>query len=304
MRARVFISIVIALASLLHPTPALSTPTDDGHAPFDESEGMRTLFGNYEPRSGTARSTVPNDRTFDLNGSGFEAGDELVVRPFWRSAYKAGGVQKMVLLTYAVPFDPDWKPIVAGHQPFDCHACAPLIGVAIFAWSNMKWSLEASRSLVTRAGSLGLPPSAVRLVKIGRDRTGVELTDVYEGQGTTTTSKQIVALPGSRVSKVLNLLVAEDDHGGCDSRQPSDEPSCYSYRKSITFRQGANADYYDIYAVLRGTDYGDDLSVHKVSGVEIFRFSDGGYKCISRRGSVTSTEQAIGKTESDKTHTR
>jgi hypothetical protein len=304
MRARVFIAIMIAVASFLHPTPALSLPTEDGHPLFDESEGMRTLFGNYEPKSGTARSTVPDDRTFDLNGSGFKAGDELVVRPFWRSAYKAGGVQKTVLLTYAVPFDPDWKPIVAGDQPFSCHACAPLIGMAIFAWSNMKWSLEASQSLVTRAGGWGLPPSVVRLVKIGRDRTGVELTPVDEGQGITTTSKQIVALPGSTISKVLNLLVAEDDHGGCDPRQPSDEPSCYSYRKSITFRQGANADYYDIYAVLRGTDYGDDLSVHNVSGIEIFRFSDGGYKSISRRGSVTSTEQAIGRTEPGKTHTR
>ena len=82
---------------------------------------------------------MPDNSAFDLNGSGFKAGDELVVRPFWKSTYEVDGVPKTVLLTYAVPFDPDWKPIVAGDQPFSCHACAPLIGAAVFTWSDMKW---------------------------------------------------------------------------------------------------------------------------------------------------------------------
>ena len=299
---------MIALALFFLPIPGASLPTFDGHPPFDESEGMRSLFGHYEANSGSAKFTVPDNSAFDLNGSGFKAGDELVVRPFWKSTYEVDGVPKTELLTYAVPFDPDWKPIVAGDQPFSCHACAPLIGAAVFTWSDMKWKIETSQSFVIRDGAGGLPPSAVRLIKIGPHRTGVELINVYEGQGTTTTSKQIIALSDSAISRALNLLVGEDNQGGCDLHQPSDEPSCYRYRKTITFRPGANADYYDIYAVLPGTDYDYDndtsRSVHNVSGVEIFRFSEGSYTRISRRGSVTSTEQAIGTYQPSKVHSQ
>jgi len=150
---------MIALALFFLPIPGASLPTFDGHPPFDESEGMRSLFGHYEANSGSAKFTVPDNSAFDLNGSGFKAGDELVVRPFWKS-----------------------------------------------------------------------------------------------------------------------------------------------------FRPGANADYYDMYAVLRGTDYDYDndtsRSVHNVSGVEIFRFSEGSYTRISRRGSVTSTEQAIGTYQPSKVHSQ
>ena len=216
---------MIALALFFLPIPGASLPTFDGHPPFDESEGMRSLFGHYEANSGSAKFTVPDNSAFDLNGSGFKAGDELVVRPFWKSTYEVDGVPKTVLLTYAVPFDPDWKPIVAGDQPFSCHACAPLIGAAVFTWSDMKWKIETSQSFVIRDGAGGLPPSAVRLIKIGPHRTGVELINVYEGQGTTTTSKQIIALSDSSISRALNLLVGEDNQGGCDLHQPSMSPA-------------------------------------------------------------------------------
>jgi hypothetical protein len=253
---------------------------------FDERDAMRTLFGTYDEKTNSANATLPNDHLADLTGSQFQPGDKLIVQPFWHRIYRTDGTAKAVLLTDSVPNDPSWTPIVSGDQPFSCHACTPLIGVTVFTWSEGKWKPALSRLAVTRGGAWGHPPSPIRLLKVGPDRMAVEIEDDYEGGGTTTTNLLIIPLE-DRISSVLLIRTGEDDSGGCERRQPADEPACYRYKKTLRFKSGPNADYYDIYTSLRGTDYNEGASpgVHRVSGREVFRFANGVYTNVVKESS-------------------
>lgn len=95
-------------------------------APFDEAQAMRLWLGNYDAISGASTTTIPDDAQLDLTGSTFERGDTIRVMPFWKSGYLEGGTRKVILLTYALP----------DVGPFDCHACAPLIGMAVLRQSE------------------------------------------------------------------------------------------------------------------------------------------------------------------------
>ena len=272
-----------------------TTAFGDRIARFDEAAAMRALYGQYEKNSTTANSSVPDDHRVDLTGSELKPSDPLVVRPFWSGTYEDGGVQRAVLLTYAVPFEPHWEPIVPGDKPFSCHACTPLIGIAVFKWSAKGWVPEVSRVAVSRGGGWGLPPSPARLIKIGTHHMAIEIDEEYDGGGDTTISEEIIPLHGSSISKVLRIETGEDNAGGCERHQPADEPACYRYKKTLSLKLGPNSDYYDIRTVLHGTDYDDGPSqgVHRVAATELFRFVNGTYVSIERHGSITNTEKAL-----------
>ena len=126
----------------------------------------------------------------------------------------------------------------------------------------------------------------------------VEIDVVYEGGGVTTTSEEIIPFDNSVISRALHIETGENNAGECERRRPSkpsDEPECYRYKKTLSFKSGPNADYYDIHAVLHGTDYNEGSSegVHSVTGTEFFRFVSSAYVSIERHGSVTGTEIAI-----------
>jgi hypothetical protein len=202
-------------------------------ARFNKESAMQALYGHYGEHPTSANTSVPENNQVDLTGSQFKPGDPLVVRPFWSGTYEDGGSRKAVLLTYAVPFDPNWKPSFPLDKPFSCHACSPLIGVAVFKWSGREWQPEGSRTIVSRGGSWGLPPSPVRLIRIGPHRMAVDIEDDYEGGGITTTNVIIIPLYGSAISNALNIETGEDNSGGCEPHQPADEPACYRYRKDL-----------------------------------------------------------------------
>ncbi len=242
---------------------------------------MKSLFASWDQESGSAKSVVPNDHAADLSGSQFKSGDPLVVRPFWSHVYWSEGKLRAVLLTYAVPFDPSWTPAVPGGEPFSCHACTPLLGVTVFLWSGGEWKAEASRQTVSRIGAWGRPPSPVQLIKIGPKTMAVRINDDYEGGGTTTRNIQIIPLDGG-ISTALHITLGEDNSGGCEPHQPSDEPVCYRNKTTVTLRDGPNPDYYDIWTVLHGTDYdeGQARGVHRVSRKQVYRFVNGAYEKI------------------------
>lgn len=298
MRVVLLIVTILLVPSLASPLQANKSPKLDSVGRFDEDSAIRTLYGHAEPYLVAANAAVPSDNSVDLGGSEFKAGDPLVVRPFWSTVYEDRGTKQAVLLTYAVPFKPDWKPITQSDEPFSCHACAPLLGVAIFQRLDGRWTPKASRVTILRVGAWGQPPSSIRLIQIGPHRKGIAITDTYSGGGSTTTSKVLIAFDESTISSALQILLGEDNAGACERHRPSrptEGPECYRYRKNLTLRPGPNADYFDIYTYLHGTDYGEGSSqdTRAVLGKEIFRWINGRYVSVLREGSITSTEKSL-----------
>lgn len=266
----------------------LSAPTG-----FDVSAAMSELFGNFDSSKQLAIYDVPQSTTLDLRGSSFERGDEIEVRPFWVSSTQEGNTRKVVLLTYAVPLTKDHSPAFQEDEPFSCHACAPLVGAAVFVESASGWKVESSRAVVTRSGGWGRPPESIRIVDVGPRRIGIEITDTDTGQGETTSSKTLLVPWEGKINEALVRVVADDDKGMCG--RDAEAIPCYRNRKKLEFVSGKNPDYYDVVVTLSGTDTtdSDPIVTKRIHGTERLSFASGRYKTESKEGDTTSVERAI-----------
>lgn len=263
----------------------------DFHVPagFDIPAAMQSLFGNYDAKTGTSRYDIPQSTIYNLKGSGFEIGDDIAVSPLWASSAMEDGKQKVVLVTYAVPIKEDGSP-----TDFECHLCSPLIGAAVFAKNGGQWSVESSRTVVTRGGGYGDPASDIRIIPIGPRRIGIEITAGDLGQGITTSIKAILVPWKGKINEALRT-VTEDDNKEAACGSDSDSLPCYFYRKSLIFVTGINKDYFDVVMKLSGTELTDHepYKAKPVHGFARLSFVDGAYKTIERSGNRTHLEKVI-----------
>lgn len=248
---------------------------------FDLSAAMRLLFGNFDAKTNSSSSTVPETAMLDLSDSFFEAGDDITVRPFWVSEASEDGQRKIVLLTYAIP---TVDPAQAQAPPFDCHACAPLVGAAVFVASGSAWKVESKDIAVAFMGGFGRPPAEAKIVNIGPRRVGIEIDDSYAGQGVTVESKHLFVPWHDKVKDALSRVVSNDNEGTCG--KDAGGIACYASSRKLLFVPGANPDYYDIELTLSGTDLpvANKPGLRHVHGFEKLSFVDGMYKTIQKSG--------------------
>lgn len=287
----VLLSIIACTVACHRSRTAVEIGTLAAPPEFDIPTAMAALFGNYDASRRVSFYDVPQTTVIDLYGSSFELGDDIDVRPFWISSIQEDHTRKAVLLTYAVPSAKDHPPAFDGDEPFSCHACAPLIGAAIFVKSANGWEVDSSRAVATRAGGWGRPPEAIRIVRIGPQRLGVEIRDADTGQGETTSSTTLLVPWKGKINEALVRSIADDDKGMCGK----ESLPCYSNRKRMNFVSGKDPEYYDIVLTLSGTDLSDSDPITRkdVRGTERLEFASGFYRTEFKQGDTTSVERAI-----------
>jgi hypothetical protein len=254
-------------------------------ARFDTGDAMASLFGNFDSKTGASQANISQATADRLKDQNFESGAEIFVRPLRVIEAKEDGRQKFILLTYSVP-KVTWN--------FDCHACRPYIGEAVFVRDGQRWNVESSGDMITEAGGFGHPPHGFRVVQLGPRRIGLEMINGDGGQGETTILNALFVPWNGKVNEALHFFAHDDDLGGCV------EIPCYSNHRTISFVSGANGDYFDIFLALSGTDMTDQIPYRRkpVHGVERFAFSHGFYKSQSRTGDTTSLERSVQEEQS------
>jgi hypothetical protein len=249
---------------------------------------MRMLFGNFNAKTESSDYDVPQTTVLDLTGSNFKIGDEIVVQPLRTLDTNENGKRKVILLTFAVPKD----TFGAGHRwDFDCHACAPLIGVAVFVHGDAGWNVESSRTVISSGGEFGHPPDEFRIVAVGPHRIGIEMTDGYSGQGEETISKVIMVAWNGKVNMALRYVAADNNKGACGP--DADGMPCYANHRRLEFVTDANRDYSEILLRLSGTDLTETAPYRSkaVRGWERFTFEHGKYKMVEHLGDTTWLER-------------
>ena len=100
-------------------------------ADFSLPDAMKALYGNYDAakKSSTFRLTKKFPNTF------FDKPGKVEVPEFLAAGAMDLGAMKVFVLTYAVP---------AAAPEFSCHACAPVIGAAIFVKKGDAWAVESA----------------------------------------------------------------------------------------------------------------------------------------------------------------
>jgi hypothetical protein len=242
-------------------------------------EAMEAFYGNYDPDSQTSTFNLPDGMA---NYVLLRKNEPMLASAFFNALASEKGSKKFILLTYAVPKD----------REFSCHACAPVIGMAVFSRAGREWTIESSSRAVTTSGGYAHPPTGIRIVQIGSRLPAIEIRDSGTGGGETTTGLLILAPWKGTVNLALERVIADNDAGGCGN------VACYSNHRAVSYLRSSSGNYFDIRLTLKGTDFGDPSNqLRHVHGIEILRFQDGRYVQVSRNGDLTNLDKVVSTRE-------
>src|SRR6266702_639548 len=98
----------------------LSHGQSETNEAFEIAQAMKMLYGNYDVKKQTSVASLPKEKSsFPAAGE-----EQMTIRMLFNAFSGDPGARSFVLVTYAIP---------TSGQTFDCHVCAPTIGMAIFS---------------------------------------------------------------------------------------------------------------------------------------------------------------------------
>jgi hypothetical protein len=256
---------LFAVITLLSAPAAMSAQT-----PLRPDEALAQIYKDYDLAKHQAKwvcsasQKSPDPATRD--GWPCDEGEVVRVTVLSISQLQEGQEWKTYVVASASP----------GENPHDyeCHACGPAIGVAIFAWQDDHWLLRDSNAAVGFYGSGGGGPD-VELVAIGPARHGVILWTSVGGQGYHGSEKHLIAPIDNTVSEIWTLGDETDNSGAYDPTDKLAPHQRYYAEASFKFIYVGKDDYYDILAMSRGMD-----NEGKANWTKQYRFRDGQYRLL------------------------
>jgi hypothetical protein len=240
----------------------------NAQAMLTNAAALRAIYGDYDPATETAKG--------DHWRGNDDGAERISIETLLFVQVNSGDPgSRTYVVTSAVP-----QQTTTGK--YECHACAPEIGVGIFVFEQGEWKVESKNACTDTIGQSGQPPDA-ELVRIGNDLYGVKLSVDDMHMGDATTYSEIVAANDKSVSVVWGLMEQEDNSGDYDptGRDGSSERINFSsaYRFVPT---GPASDHYQIDVVSRGWGYGLDHSYRSQNWNATYRFKGGKYQLVKR----------------------
>ncbi len=236
--------------------------------PLSRDEVLRQLYQDYDPATKTAHWICTKGQQQEPH-EGWPCSEQfskVSVAIELSTQVTEHGIEKTYVVTSALPSgDP---------HDFECHSCAPAIGVAVFAWREMRWELESANAAVGWFGEWGGAATS-QLVAIGPALHGVILWSGFSGQGYHESVKHLLAPLGSSVDEVWKLYDEQDDSGVFGPKDKSGQLRPYYAEVAFKFVYVGDGDYYDILAMSRGTD-----DKGKANWTKQYRFRDGQYRLL------------------------
>ncbi len=132
--------------------------------------------------------------------------------------------RRMLLLTETLSREKeDWE---------GCHACAPILGAAMFQEIDGAWFIEALQKDLGEIGSYGELPSN-KLVSIGPEMVGVLFNEGYTAQGITEGGIVLIGLIEGKFEVLIDQNTSFSNEGMFVD--PKTEPRAYSYSSELNF---------------------------------------------------------------------
>ncbi|WP_419656049.1 SPOR domain-containing protein [Desulfosarcina variabilis] len=235
---------------------------------IDEDEAMLYLFETYNLNEKIAR-WCPSENSKILQYL-YSKGriSELESKMAFSAHYEENG-------------DPHFFIIIQTERYFDsCHACTVVLGGAIFIEKEDIWSLKAFNPSITNAGSWGLAPNSMELVKIGRYLHAVVVRDGYTSQGVYQENLIIIGPVGDRVEQLFFLHdISGENKGICEPNLENNGfyHRCYFYDATIIFHHSSHFTHDDIEVVIEGTKEMDYNTVTPYMETSYHRFNGCSY---------------------------
>jgi len=229
---------------------ALAAPPDGPHA-LQPHEALQQLYGGE----------IWNDpRLSDYFNKSQVAGGSRTrayVEVAYETAFTESAQEKAIVIARLTPEPP---------REFACHACAPLLGGAVFVRTGDTWKIE-SRTPILGFGNNGGTHFSLELLGPQHHAVLVRLDDTHQGYEQQRINV-ITALTGVLVPV---LSVGFDESPGADAC-PDGKPQSVH----LEFKPGSDPGYFDALATIEKNDGDCGHLVPKLTH-EHYRFQNGKY---------------------------
>jgi hypothetical protein len=208
---------------------------------FSVAKAMEVIYGLYDKDIECSR-WVCKPREEKSFASKISNEGVLFTRPSGVYDIKDNDGKRKLLLT---------ETLARGKEGWEsCHACAPIVGAALFMEVEGDWFIEALRKDLSEIGAWGeMPPH--ELVQIGPQSWGVRLDYGYTNQGITEGGMELLGMAKDRFHVLANLHTNYSNEGMFFEGQDSEE--AYSYSSQISFEPGDNVEHWDMIVKTKGS---------------------------------------------------
>ena len=244
----------------------------EGH--FDPLKALKLLYGTLTPseEEGNDEPVIwQNVRVPEPLANYFDSMPRGKVSVIFDAPFRQNNFEKHMIITATVP---------AGEH-YECHACAPLIGGAVFRRSGRRWVLEADNKYITVTGKFGSTDrEVIRFAKIGPSRYGVIFQGDDVHQGYISNYVSLIVPYGKSLVQALEFFVEGPGDAACPDNAGEDFGNFEEPGIDVRYVKGeSQTSYYDIETIVRYNS-GPCGQVKAVKEVRYFRFIDGKYERI------------------------
>ncbi len=259
------------------PPPTQQTPTQTATPPpppvdpsklisgeYDDAKAMKLLFGNFnaKEKQSKLKLTAAEIKELDLNGVEDGQPSDMFATVYLSKPFRQLVIERRMLLFTLTP------------PQFECHACQPALGGALFSKVEGGWRLDSvNRHILTNGAYGGLPEPEV--IKIGKERSAVLIEVGYTSTGTTVGGLSLVAEVNGKLKEVLEVDETFGNNGGnCGD----DLGPCWSFESKYNYVPGSNEEWLDVVVATTGTEKNDRDEIVPVKKNRRFVFRNGKYE--------------------------
>jgi hypothetical protein len=232
---------------------------------LNEARVLNTIYGNYDKTSKSSKWLVKEDS---------------IIKKFYKK-------EKFYLYT-SIKFIIDTinfkgkrcAIIVTQSKPenYDCHPCAPLVGIILLEKINNEWVIKYNNylDLIGTWGEIPIP----KLELIGEHKYGISFEIGFTGQGYTNIKYILFEIQQDKIRKILVIDdFAEDNEGICDKSLNN----CWEYSSNYYFKKSSKSEFFDLIVNSSGTK----LENNKINSFKLIKF----YKYVNGKYSMYKTIQ-------------
>ncbi len=239
-------------------------------SPLSEKDAFIMVYGNYNAtRKGALwkNMRLPSNEEFD---DSWKKSKAFAVSEVFFKPFEEAGKKKIFFITKTIPTS----------EPYECHACLPLINATVFVKNKEKWEIESQNLFLMQEGEYAQSP-ITNLIQVGLDRYGVTLEFEHRNGEFLAKILYLIIPYKKSIKNALEETIYYDNFNGCGR-----SIQCATFFASLDFSKTSKDGFYLLKIKRFGTN--DDEKQHyravPIDEESTYQFRKGKYVQINWKG--------------------
>lgn len=238
---------------------------------LSEKDAFIMVYGNYDATHKGAlwkNMRLPNNEEF---GNSWKKSEAFVVSKVFFKPFEEAGKKKIFFVTKTIPTS----------EPYECHACLPLLNATVFIKNRKKWEIESQNLFLMQEGEYAQSP-ITNLIQVGPNRYGVTLECEHRSGEFLNKTLYLIIPCKKSITNALEETIYHDNFNICGR-----SIQCATFSAALNFSKTSKDGFYLLKIKRFGTR--DDEKQHyravPVDEESTYQFRKGKYVQIDWRGS-------------------